>query len=89
VVPSTVEEVRPVRRIATTLVAVAGGLLLFVPDALAVHNIDHTNASSGFPWHTVGLWGGIGVGVVLLGTWLMVEGRRHHWHPPHRPVTHT
>jgi hypothetical protein len=77
------------RRIATSLVVVAGGFLLFVQDALAMHNVDHRVTSSGFPWHTVGIWSGIGVGIVLLGTWLVAEGRRRHWHPPHRPVTHT
>lgn len=79
------------RRIATSIVVVAGGCLFFAQDALAKH-IEYSGASSsssGFPWHTVALWGGIGVGIVLLGTWLLVEGRRHHWHPPHRPVTHT
>ena len=82
------------RRIVTSLVAVAGGCLLFAQDALAMHVEgsmygSSTASSSGFPWNTVALWGGVGVAVVLLGTWLLVEGRRHHWHPPHRPITHT
>ena len=78
------------RRIATSLVAVAGGFMLFVQNAAAMHRTGNPDVSSGgFAWHTVALWSGIGIAIVLLGTWLMVEGRRHHWRPPHRPVTHT
>ena len=75
-------------RLATIVVAVAGGLLLFVEDALAMHDLGHrvTSSSSGFAWDTFGLWMGIGVAVVLLVVWLAYEGRRHHWLPPHRPV---
>jgi Na+-driven multidrug efflux pump len=82
----TWREVRPVRRIVTTIVAAAGGFLLFVPNAFAMHNLDHRTFSSGVDWGSVAIWTGIGVGIVLLATWLVVEGRRHHWVPPHRPV---
>jgi len=77
------------RRMAMTIVAVAGGFSLFVQDAFAMHNFGHRSFSSGFPWETVALWTGIGVGIVLLGTWMVLEGRRHRWLPPHGPVHHT
>lgn len=74
------------RRIATTLVTAAGGCLLFAQDAFAMHDFGHRDISSGIPWDTVALWSGIGVAVVLVAVWLMVEGRRRHWLPPHRPI---
>ncbi len=74
------------RRIAAVFVTAAGGFLLFVEDAFAMHDVGHADVSSGIQWGTVALWTGIGVGIVLLATWLMVEGRRHHWALPHRPV---
>ncbi len=74
------------RRIAVTFVAAAGGYLLFVQDAVGMHNVDHRDISSGVQAGTVALWAGFGVGIVLLATWLFIEGRRHHWHPLHKPV---
>ncbi len=73
------------RRFAASVVAVAGGAMLFVPNALALHNYGHPTPG-GFPWETVVLWGAIGIGVVLLAAWFGLEARRHHWLPPHRPI---
>ena len=75
-------------RFATLLVALAGGAMVFVQDALAMHDVGHrtVTTSSGWPWDTIGLWSGIGVAIVLVAAWLAFEGRRHHWLPPHRPV---
>lgn len=76
-------------RLVATLVGVAGGFMVFAQDALAMHKEGYTApaaSSGGFPWSTVGMWAGIGLGIVLVAAWVAAEGRRHHWHPPHRPV---
>lgn len=77
------------RRIATTLVGVVGGFLLFAGDALAGPFPDgygRSATSFSAPSQTVGLWAAIGVGIVLTVAWLVYEGQKHEWHPPHRPV---
>jgi hypothetical protein len=74
-------------RVAKILAGVAGGFMVFVPDALAMHDVGHrTVSTSSVPWDTIGLWSGIGVAIVLVVVWLAFEGRRHHLLPPHRPV---
>jgi hypothetical protein len=74
------------RRFWTTLGVAVVALVLGTPDALAMHSAGGTTPSGGFPWDTVLIWGAIGVGIVLVLAWIAVEGRRHHWHLPHRPV---
>lgn len=76
------------RRSLTTLGTVIASFAVSAPAAWAMHapSDNAKSTSSGFPWHTVLIWGGIGVGVVLVATWTIVEARRHHWHIPHRAV---
>ena len=77
------------RRIATTFLVVVGGFLVFAQDAWAGPFPDgygRSASSFGAPSHTVGLWAAIGVGIVLVVAWLVYEGQKHEWHPPHRPV---
>jgi hypothetical protein len=75
-------------RLVTALIGAAGGFMVFAQDALAMHKEGSTASasSSGFPWATVGIWLAIGLGIVLVVAWVAAEGRRHHWHLPHRPV---
>lgn len=75
-------------RLTAVFVGVVVGAMVLASDALAVHNLGHPAVSSGIPWDTVALWGGIGVAVVLLAAWLAFEGRRRHWLSPHGPVPH-
>ena len=63
--------------------------LVAAPAAAALHyggGQAGTTTGGGFPWETVLIWCGIGVGVALIALWAVAEGRRHHWRLPHRPV---
>jgi hypothetical protein len=75
-------------RLFTAFVGAAGGFMLFAQDALAAHREGPVapTTSSGIAWTTIGIWSAIGLGIVLVAAWLAFEGRRHQWHPPHRPV---
>lgn len=75
------------KRVWPALATVVAALTVYVPEALALHGgAGAPAASGGFPWGTVFLWGGIGVGIVLILTWIVATARRHHWHMPHRPI---
>jgi len=75
------------RRSWRTLWIAVAAFTLGTADALAMHAPGGGGTTSGgFPWDTVLIWSGIGVGIVLVLAWFAVEGQRHHWHVPHRPV---
>jgi hypothetical protein len=75
------------RRSLMTFGFVIASFALTAPVAWAIHGPGGSSTtSSGFPWHTVLVWGCIGVAIVLAVVWTVVEGRRHHWHMPHRPA---
>lgn len=77
------------RRLAFGVVLFSSIVFATADGFVAMHgpgNSISNSPSSGFPWHGVLIWAAIGVVIAFVLTRLVLEGRRHHWHLPHRPV---